>query len=368
MIYDEDEVKEFALDCVALVAQDAGRVGVNCARMQHDAELMGYERSRFKHLNELRVEQGLDPIPSPFPPIPSRAEVLSVNMHFRGGIIINSPIYGKMPWYPAALSWCDVATRILVYDAMRVAGDTHAIIQVPNGLPLYDEQGQFYSPDKFPALDWTNGETQITTQLGELVDEVIKQGFKFIINMDERFDHSIKIVQLVMRALTDQQLAYGFIMPGYDGVFYGWQPIQVTNWASAARSIKPNCYLGIEHNVGHIPVGNGSVDYSPNGAMAGYDVILGEFADNLHQDSTWQILGRMIRPYNRPNDQKDDPNPPFYLMDSLRGARFYCAFETDNPYEWVRVDINNPTAIQNQLNKIESERAYFKSLGCRFIG
>lgn len=62
--YDEGQVVPFALDCVALVGQDAGRVGVNCARMQADATghdgqpPMGYPASRAKHLAELRAEVG----------------------------------------------------------------------------------------------------------------------------------------------------------------------------------------------------------------------------------------------------------------------------------------------------------------------
>src|ERR1035437_228312 len=100
-----------------------------------------------------------------YPNLPTRSEVLSVNMHFRGGLIVDSPIYGKMPWWPTALSWCDPVTRNNAYIEMGATGDTHAIIQIPNGLPLYDESGQFYSPDRFPALDWTNGETKIDGRL-----------------------------------------------------------------------------------------------------------------------------------------------------------------------------------------------------------
>ena len=303
------------------------------------------------------------------PPVPTREQVLGVNIHFMGGLIVDSPIYGRMPWYPPALSWCDYETRLRAYETMRAHEDTHAMIEIPNGFPLYDESNQFYSPDKFPALDWTAGETHIDSRLSDLVDEVIDNGFKYIINMDERFEHSTKIIQLVMKALSDEQLKYGFTMPGYDGVFYGWPASMITEWSKLAREIRPDCYLGIEFNPGHIPLGNGPKDYALGGGMDGFDVLLGEFESNIHKDSTWQVLGRCIK-YIRPSDQpiSDDPHPPFYLTDSPRGKREFCAFETYYPYNWVRVDMNNPTSIQAAINNINEERAYFRSCGCRFTG
>jgi hypothetical protein len=312
-----------------------------------------------------------------YPPTPSRMEVLGVNMHFRGGLIVDSPTFGKMPWYPAALSWCDEETRKAAYRVMHEAGDTHAIIQIPNGLPLYDEPGQFYTSDKFPAKDWTNGETDlVNSPFPGLVDEVIREGFKFMIGMDERMENSKRIVKLVMNALTDKQLEYGFTFPGYDGVFYGWEPVtHIIEWASMARAIKPSCYLGMEFNVGHIPLGEGGGDYYHGGRMDGYDVILAEFnsfhpgqTDNM--DQVWQIVGRCIKPYHRPPEQPadDDPNPPFYLIDSPRGPRAFCAFESDMPYGWVRTNVNDPNAVAAALAQINYETDYFRRLGCQFIG
>ena len=307
-----------------------------------------------------------------FPPIPTREQVCGVHMHFRGGLLVDSPAFGRMPWWPSALSWCDPATRQVVYAAMREAGDTHALIEVPNGLPLYNEAGQFYSPDTFGPLDWTDGETMLDEHLSDLVNEVIDAGFRFIINMDERVDHSTLIVQLVMEDLSPTQLAYGLVMPGYDGVFPAWPPAAITNWAAQARRMRPACYLGLEHDPGEIPVGGGPADYAPGGRMDGFDVILGEFQSGagLHSDTTWQVLGRMIRPDNRPPDQpaSDDPHPPFYLADSPRGPRFYCAWETDYPYRWVRTDPNDAAAVAAAQAEIEAERAYFSACGCQYIG
>jgi len=312
----------------------------------------------------------IPPVP-PLPPKPTREQVCGINIDFMGGVIVESGKYGKMPWYPPALSWCDQSTRELAYYATR--DKTHQIIEVPNGLPLYDEGNQFYSPDKFGALDWTNGETQLDSRFIDLVREVIQNNFRYIVAMDERVDHSTRIVQLVMQELAKAGLEeYGEVIPGYDSVFYGWKAEQIAEWAALARGIAPKCYLGIEHNVGHIPVGNGPSDYSPNGLMKDYDSVLGEFGENgnIHLDSTWQILGRMIRPYHRPPDQPDgdDPLPPFYLTDSSRGPRYYCTFETDNPYGWVRVDMNNQAAIDNSIKQINDDRAYLRSCGSKYLG
>lgn len=319
-----------------------------------------------------------NPFRNAYPPVPTRIEVLGVNMHFRGGLIVRSEIYGNMPWWPTALSWLNKNDRMEVYNVCRNAKNTHILIEIPNGLPLYNEYNQFYSPDKFGALDWTNGETDLSHgPFLSLVDEVISQGFKYIINMDERQPNSARIIRLVMNALSDEQLKYGFTMPGYDGVFYGWLPQQIMDWATAARRIKPNAYLGIEHQPGRIPVGNGPTDYDLNGMMQGYDIILGEFGginaypqDNigyLENDATWQVLGRMIRPYHRDPRQVGDPNPPFYLIDSPRGPRTYCFFETDEPYNWVRINPNDNNAIAAQQKQIADERAYAIQLGCKFI-
>lgn len=313
---------------------------------------------------------GLIPSIPPWPPVPTRTEVLGVNMHFLGGIVVPSAQYGQMPWWDTCLSWCDAQTRQNAYAMKRNAGDTHAIVHVPSGPCLYNEPNQFYSPDKFGPLDWTSGLTTLGPQFSALIDEVIRAGFRFIVTMDEAQPQSTQIVRLVMQALTPEQLQYGFTMPGYDGVFYGWEPAQIENWATIARTLQPTCYLGLEHNVGHIPLGEGGDDYQPGGRMQGFDIVLGEFGvdGSLQNDATWQVLGRMIRPYHRPPNQQGDPNPPFYLVDSTRGPRAYCCFESDYPYYWVRVDMNDPGAIAQMQLDIDAQRAYFRSLGAQYTG
>jgi hypothetical protein len=141
------------------------------------------------------------------------------------------------------------------------------------------------------------------------------------------------------------------------------------------RALSGNCYLGIEHNQGHIPLGEGGDDYKPGGRMQNFDVIFGEFDDspdpNTGNDSIWQICGRMIRPYNRPPDQpgNDDPNPPFYMnYPNPRGQFYYVGFEYSfnfGAYAWVRVDMNNYVGLQNAIG---IHRNYMKALGSKYNG
>jgi hypothetical protein len=98
--------------------------------------------------------------------------------------------------------------------------------------------------------------------------------------------------------------------------------------------------------------------------MVDYDTILSEFA-TVHEDSFWQVAGRMVDPYNRPPDQPagDDPNPPKYLaVDSPRGPYVYVGFEptTGGAYQWVR----GQCTVQN----VQDVRHYQEAAGVLYTG
>jgi hypothetical protein len=95
----------------------------------------------------------------PLPP-PTRDAMLSPRLTFQGSIF-DTAQFGRLPGFEACLPWLTPADRQVVYAAKRAAGDTHCIITIPDGVPLYDEPNQAYSPDKFGPLDWTNGNTAI---------------------------------------------------------------------------------------------------------------------------------------------------------------------------------------------------------------
>jgi hypothetical protein len=301
------------------------------------------------------------------PPIPDRSRVLGINTSFMGGLIVDSPTYGKMPWWDPALAWCDQRTRELAYQ--EKVGETHCILEVPSGSPLYDEQNQFYSPDKFPALDWTNGLTNLNEQFNELLLEIISNNYLVHIAMDENYDISIKVIALVARRLKDLGLTkYCVVMPGYDGVFYGWSPDQIAFWGSTARNINPDILLGLEFQPGKLPLGGGVADYSLNGRMKDFDLLLAE-TEWPPNNTIWGIFGRCLLTYQQPPDQNVDfPPNPFYLIDSARGTRYFCGFETDYPYKWVRINPNDPTQVDNARNELQTIRNYFMNCGSLYNG
>ena len=317
--------------------------------------------------------QWVDILLTPQLPAPlSRDAILSVKLTFQG-LTFQHSVYGAMPLFEAVLPWCELADRQSIYAVKHAAGDTHAIVNVPAGRPLYDDPNQPYSADRFGPLDWTNGLTAMVPAFADLVVEQIREGFTPILFLDEIQATSFASLPLVLQALKTN--AYGIdltpyviIMPGWDGVFYGWEPSNtvIPEWATLARSYAPECYLGIEFNVGHIPLGNGPADYAPGGKMAGFDLIAAEFfpwvePDTPAGDSVWQVVARLTRPYHRPPDQPpdDDPTPPFYLAHaSPRGPYFAWFFEFDE-YRWVRGQVS--------AAGLERERQYLRNLGCQWV-
>jgi hypothetical protein len=277
------------------------------------------------------------------------------------GLTVVTQQYGTLPWFEAALPWLNDEDRQAVYAAKRANGDTHCLLQLPSGPPLYNEANQAYSPDKFGPLDWTNGNTAIDPQLPTLVAEVAAAFVPvvFLWGDDGENGYPVAVTQLplVVNALGSL-MATTLIVPGWDGVFYGWTPEHIVAFGAQFRSLCPDGHLGIEMSEGHIPLGEGPSDWTPSGRMKDYDTLLTEFSpDNLHQDSTWQIAGRLLGPaYRRPSDQpaSDDPHPPWYLRDgSPRGPYFNVAFEYDT-YYWVR---------GRDAATVQHNRSYLQSVG-----
>lgn len=305
----------------------------------------------------------IPPVP-PLPEIPSREAVCGINLTFQGLTIgISTGIY---PWFELGFQCQNSSDRELIYHQKHLARDTHLILQFQNGREVYnsvDEQPykHMFSPDFTANPEDFKG----------LVREVIVNGFIPIVAFDgdnadnEPYGYPNALRQLPI--LSDLFSTGEYLVPYilfarlWDGVFYGSSPENIEEFGRQFRLYFPEGYLAIQHNTGHIPVGGGPEDYTLNGRMRDYDVIISQFSDNLHQDSTWQIAGRTIRPYHRPPDQpiNDDPNPPMYLIASIRGERYACAFEW-NEYFWVRDRIS--------AAEIEHQRSYLRSLGYRYLG
>lgn len=336
------------------------------------------------------VAYGLTPsMPAP----PSRAEILNLGLTFQGLTVQCGAPYGSLPWFEASLPWLPADCRQAAYAAKRAsrawgpAGDTHALIFLPSGPPLYDEPGQPYDARNFPALDWTAGGTHVDGRLADLIAEVAQAGFRsqllFLGGDAGQAGYPIAMAQLDL--VHDALLAtpygdlrrYVVVLPGFDGVFYGYSPDQVAAYGAKCRALF--FYCGVEHQPGRIPVGEGGGDYQAGGRMTTFDLVLAEFNGPLTSDwrrvndggdsqgrpnyrgnQIWQIGARMLGPqYRRPADQPGDADggsPPFYLAPgSARGPFVHCAFEWVGLYLWVRG--------QESAADIVRDRQYFQSAG-----
>lgn len=312
-----------------------------------------------------------------FPAVPTREEVCGVNIRFQGLVVTIDGT--KYPWFEPALQCMNKAQRAQVYSQKKP--DTHIIVEFFPGGSIYDEPGQPYQD--FISPDFESDPQRFL----ELIEEIRLNGFQVgvVYNGDNADDPSdgfpnalrqLPILYNLLKASKYRDLNQDALMLRFwDGVFYGSAPENIVKFGTEFRKLSPEGYLGIEHNPGHIPIGEGGDDYKPGGRMDAYDVIFSEYNDisddpNEGDDTVWQVNGRMVNGYKRPSDQpiNDDPNPPFYLIPSPRGERYHCAFEHGfhfGAYPWVRVNMNNYFPLQE---KIIARRNYMRAMGCRYTG
>lgn len=303
------------------------------------------------------------PACAPFkPPLrpPTREDVCN-GQTTQQGFTVTTTQFGAMPWWGACWAWLSSLSRREAAQQLLAHGDTVCLIGVPSGGPLYPEPDQFYSEDKFPALSMT------TAQVADLVAEALGLGFKAVwlfLGGDDggTVGYPIAVAQAqalgpALGALT----AYVLVVPGWDGVWYGYTPEQVQSFAAIARAAGFR-YVGIEHSTGHLLAGLGTADYTaPNGVMVGYDVILGEFNSGEFDGTVWQVLGRMIDPYIWPPDQPavsdSNPAPKYLAPGSPRGPYVYRVFEY-YIYLWVR---------GASAETVASAKAYFVGCGAQNV-
>lgn len=313
----------------------------------------------------------LDEPPRQWPPVPTRAQVCGVQLTFQG-LTMATRQYGTQPWFELAYqTLTDPRDRAAVRQQKRDAGDTHLIVEyfTTTG-SIYDEPGQPWQAAISPS-----GEAH-PVWFRSLVEEIIADGLIPIVAFDgddgDRAmgsPNALRQLPILVSLLAagDVNLnPYVLYARLWDGVFYGSSPENIANFGRQFRAVLPEGYLAIEHNIGHIPVGNGNADWMGDGMMTTYDVVLSEFGAPLRSDQLWQVAGRLLgAAYVRPPDQPsgDDPDPPHYLQaGSPRGPYYTCAFELTDPgeYTWVR---GRCTAAD-----IESDRQYLRALGYTYTG
>jgi hypothetical protein len=327
------------------------------------------------------------------PEAPTRAQVCGVKMHFQG-IYYETREFGRFPGaFIELLADDDFAGALAQHKAV---GDTHVTMNLTGA---YREPGVVYPERLRNGHDWTNDLAGIKARIraavvaGLFVDFALG-GDGRSVSADPAFGQyddpvgwtygfewlmqNFSRVATAMRgdegsACPDGEDLTRFMLfrPGYDGVFYGWrdppgqpdhQPERVIAFGSLFRSVLPDGYLAIEHDIGHIPVGEGGGEYSRG--MRSYDVILSEFPNWPETgDAVWQIAGRLLGPaYRRPADQpaSDDPRPPFYLAPGTpRGPYIAVAFEFAKfPESRGRISPED----------VDRAREYYRGLGYTYTG
>lgn len=264
------------------------------------------------------------PFKSALPTVPTRDALLKGQCTMQG-LMIHTEQWGWMPWWPACWAWLTKSDRAYVATQLLQLKEEIIGFQYPDGRPLYDEGGQFYSPDKFPALLWTMEQT------ADLVAETIGYGFKgcwIFLGGDDGNNGGFFESQAQVRALgpvlVQRQLAaYCVVLPGWDGVWHkpnpgtGYSPAQIRQFSMNARAAGFR-YVGIEGGTGYLLCGEGGGDYQPGGAMSAYDLILSEYDDGAFTTGDfWQIMARYLGPaYVMPPDQRqiiaNGPSDPLY--------------------------------------------------------
>lgn len=342
-----------------------------------------------KDCGQIRV--GLYKAASVLPAPPTRTHICGIKTSL-AGLTYDTTEFGPIPaWFYAGLNDTD---RVIALNAHLAAGDTH----IPIGISeAYKEPGTLWPAELREGYDYAYDLSAFRAVLlpvleaGLLIDMPLA-GDGLSVNPDPQqgqyndpigntygYEWLMNNLPRIVAGLqgdgtpaNPDLTPYIIFRPGWDGVFYGWgdssvpdpQPSRVKAFGELFRSLLPNGYLSIEHTPGNIPCGEGGADYAAGGLMQNFDTILSEF-NTVHEDSCWQVVGRMVQPYNRPPDQPsgDDPHPPFYLAPgNPRGPYFYVAFEptVGGVYQWARG--------QCTLADVQNVRAYLHGLGCSLTG
>ncbi len=344
---------------------------------------------------ELHAPIALVSTVKPLPPIPTREQVCRIKMSLQG-LTYQTAQYGAMP---GVFFWSSYADRkTSVFPAHRAVRDTHLPVGVSGS---YNEPSTVWPPEITKGGDITDDLPAFKRQLREVIDEgffcdvplsgdgesvrqdgsVIHKGeYNDMVGSTYGYTWLMQNLVRILKAIRgdadsecpdgEDLTPYCIIRPGWDSVFYGWEPSREKLRAFGAlfRSVLPNGHLAIEHNTGHIPAGEGVGDWQPGGCMYDYDTLLSEYngTENglVHDDAVWQIAARTLGTvarggtYVRPPDQPadDDPgNPPWYLQGgNPRGPYYSIAFEF-SAYWWSRGKV---TREQN-----DKDRAYLTSIG-----
>jgi len=289
---------------------------------------------------------------------PTREQVCNVYCGFQGISILTTE-FGWIPAFGPETSSLNDYDLISYCKQMKTFGFTHVEFDISWRYSEPDYQYPVPGRDLSNNLDEVCRRLQLITDQGMLVKLALAgdglsridrtyndpQGWTY--GYEWLMENLARIIQALKNNVGRNLMKFCILVPGYDGVFYGWgregevpdlQPQRVIDFFDYCRLLYSEGYYGLEHTEGNIPVGEGDEEWKTGARLDNIDTLFGEFNPfDLHKDSTWQILGRFCRPYIRPSDQPsdDDTNPAYYLHDCTRGKRFYIIYEIKT-YRWVR--------------------------------
>jgi hypothetical protein len=326
----------------------------------------------------------LTPSTPPMPAAPSRDEILTAQNGGMQGEFFSDATCGTFPWWDPLITTIRAACRPAVYAMKRAYGDKKIIVPLTwsyleGGLAI-DGTGADFS-ENLPAFH-------------ALLVEIIRAGFyvdlrlgadgasNCLIGQARHCDYNDPVghtygngwlvdnFDRIFGALDD---LHGFIEwnPGFDGVFYGWDPAWIRSFGAQFRArctLAEHCFLSLEFNSGHIPTGEGGGSFLPGGDMVDYDGIQAEFDPGeggvVHNDNIWQITPRLIcGDWRRPADEPsgDDETPPCYgSVTNRAGLHYVFSALEPNTYFHVRNRLSRETS--------KADRDYLASVGWRFIG
>lgn len=327
------------------------------------------------------------PIYTP-PPAPTQGSLPNLPIHrlisFQG-LTINSPTYGTLPWFPAAITGFPPADRASIYSQLLAAGDTWAMATLSWD---YAEPGQPYgSGNTVPPRDMSGD----LPGFRAIVEEMLTAGFSKVLIMMAGDGEgagpayndpvgwtygrawlmaNLSAIIGAFQSGTDITGSCIFV-PGFDSVMPGWDPAELDTYLTTIRGLvgSTRC-VGLELGAGYSQWGAGSGNWS--GAGQAIDYVLQEFPGPPTGRQVWQIAAREVGPdYNRDPAQNllidahghpDDtvPPPPFYLgIGTPRGPYTVVAFEFET-YRWVRGQVS--------AAEVQAGRQYLANVGYAWTG
>ena len=261
-------------------------------------------------------EQPAITLQSSFPQVPTRDYVLSQQACFNT-LEVQTSQYGPLPWYETAWVSMSPEDRTSIAQQKIAAGCLGGIVSL---VWDYGEAGTDYGTgQRVPPADFTSNPAQFRV----LAKEMIQDGLtpKYYLGCDGGSDGCLARMTIGVQALQPQPgdpidlTAYGVLFPCFDSCVPGFQPpSQVDDMVLQLRALAPNGIIGLELSTGYAFWWMGQDDYARPAGQAIDEVDL-EMDNWPAHMSSWQILARLVRPYNWPSDEPqswDSHDPPFY--------------------------------------------------------